>query len=91
MSRNVIRAMPGSAAGGDIWLCKTEFSVRMAIFDVCGSFFTMHNIQNGDNHSENELQALCSLGPTNVESCPSGQNKGKTDQGAERKTLKPPS
>ena len=60
MSRKVIRAMSGSAAGGDIWLCKTEFSVKMASFYGCGSFITMHNIQNGDNRSEKELQAFWS-------------------------------
>ena len=60
--------MPGSAAGGDIRLCKTKFSVTIARFYCCGSFY--HNSENGDNRSENEIQTLCSLGPTNVESCP---------------------
>jgi hypothetical protein len=70
---------------------KPSFQSRWPDFMVVDLFITIQNIQNGDNRSEKELQALCSLGPTNVESCPSGRNKGKTDQGAERKTLKPPS
>ena len=77
MSRKVILSMSGSAAGGDIRLCKTKFSVTIARFYCCGSFY--HNSENGDNRSENEIQTLCSLGPTNVKSCPFGRNKGTTD------------